>query len=127
MDRKPEIDRYMLAGPFSWPSVIKDLNERFVPVRHAPTQSQQEEYDLKPYKFIEPGFLVLKSDGSSSLKVDRLTTLHIDWLQKMLAKQGAALSEPIELSKNMQRFSQGNFRELAVDLKARSEAGQATS
>ena len=35
MDRKVEIDRYMMAGPFSWPRMITLLNESFVPVREA--------------------------------------------------------------------------------------------
>ena len=35
MDRKPEIDRYMMGGPFSWPSTIALLTEHFVPVRAA--------------------------------------------------------------------------------------------
>ena len=125
MDRKPEIDRYMLAGPFSWPDVIEDLNQRFVPVKQAPTQRQQAKYDLLPYKFIEPGFLILKPDGSQSLKLDRLTTLHIDWLRKLLAKHGKA-GKSIELSSNMKRFSDGDFEELSVDLKTRLDAGQAT-
>ena len=30
MDRKPELDRVMLAGPFSWPEAIAILGERFV-------------------------------------------------------------------------------------------------
>ena len=127
MDRKSEIDRYMLAGLFSWPHVIEDLNQRFVSIRHAPTEKQQAKYDLVPYKFVEPGFLILKSDGTQSLKVDRLTTLHVDWLQKLLANQGGPGAKSIERSSNMERFSKGEYKELAVDLKARTDAGQATS
>ena len=31
MDRKPVIDRYMLAGPFSWPRIIDLLNDHTIP------------------------------------------------------------------------------------------------
>ena len=30
MDRKPEIDRYLMGGPFSWPSTIELLAEHFL-------------------------------------------------------------------------------------------------
>ena len=33
MDRKPEIDRYMMGGPFSWSATIVLLNQHYVPVR----------------------------------------------------------------------------------------------
>ena len=128
MDRKSEIDRYMMGGPFSWPHVIEDLNKRYIPVRlpKSPTPSQQAKYDLLPYKFIEPGFLILKSDGSEALKVDRLTTLHVDWLWKLLAKQSRAPETTIALSTNLERFSQGDYGKLATDLKTLANAGQAT-
>ena len=85
MDRKSEIDRYMMAGPFSWPTIIAALNEQYVPIKIAPSQKQQTKYDLVPYKFIEPGFVILNSDGSEKLKTDRLTTLHVEWFRQLLA------------------------------------------
>lgn len=127
MDRKPEIDRYMLAGPFSWPDVIEDLNQRFIPVRQAPTREQQAKYDLVPYKFIEPGFLIVNTDGAQRLKVDRLTTLHIEWLRRLLSQHGGASADSIEQSSNMKRFSKGEYRELISDLKTKSDAGKANS
>jgi hypothetical protein len=35
MDRKTEIDRYSMSGPFFWPPVTSFLNEHFIPVRMA--------------------------------------------------------------------------------------------
>lgn len=123
MDRKTEIDRYMLAGPFSWPDVVEDLNQRFIPIRMKPTRKQQVKYDLKPYQFIEPGFLILKPDGEASLKVDRLTTLHLNWFQKLLATQGRAV-KPNEQLQRMRQFSSGKYLELVAGLKTPFETEQ---
>ncbi len=86
MDRKPEIDRYMLAGPFSWPRIIDTLNDQFIPVRGQPDAKQQQKYGLVRYKFIEPGFVVLDGDANKIMAVDRMTTLHPDWIQALLAR-----------------------------------------
>lgn len=86
MDRKPVIDRYMMAGPFSWESTRKLINENFVPVKAAPDRDEQEKFNLLPYKFVEPGFLVLDSDGNEMFKVDRITTLHEPWFNTLLLK-----------------------------------------
>ena len=85
MDRKTEIDRYMLAGPFSWPPVVKILNQHFVPLRATPSRQLQKKYELSRYKFIEPGFLVLKN-GSPIGKIDQLTTLHYQWWATNLSR-----------------------------------------
>jgi len=80
-----------------------------------------------PYKFIEPGFLIVKADGAQLLKVDRLTTLHVEWLRRLLSKHGGASADSIERSSNMKRFSKGEYRELISDLKTRSDAGKSNS
>ncbi len=85
MDRQTEIDRYMMAGPFSWPAMITLINERFVPLRVNPKRLQSERFELEVYKFVEPGFLVINSDESIRLSADRLTTLHPHWLFRQLA------------------------------------------
>ena len=66
MDRKPEIDRYMLAGPFSWPHVIEDLNQRFVPLRQPPTERQQAKYDCLLYTSPSPRDATLSRMPSSA-------------------------------------------------------------
>lgn len=84
MDRKPEIDRYMKAGPFSWPSIIEQINSNFVPLVLTPTIGQARKYDLLPYKFVEPGFVILQPDGTKSHAIDHLTTLHPHWFSKLI-------------------------------------------
>ena len=46
MDRTKEIDRYMLAGPFSWPNLTSAINNGFVPVRALPTKQEQEQFQF---------------------------------------------------------------------------------
>ena len=68
MDRKVEIDRYMLAGPFSWPAIIEALNENAICLKTPPTKQQQREFELQRYKFVEPGFVVLSPEGKRHLE-----------------------------------------------------------
>ncbi len=86
MDRQVEIDRYMMAGPFSWPCVIAVLTQFFVPVREVPGPAEQERYGLKSGTFIEPGYVVLNGDGSERARLDELTTFHEVWFVKRLVE-----------------------------------------
>ena len=85
MDRRPEIDRYVMAGPFSTPQIIDLLNQRFVPIRLKPDRKLADQYQLKPFEFVEPGFLVLDSKGTEVRRIDRLVTFHAEWLFKWIA------------------------------------------
>lgn len=82
-DRKIEIDRYMLAGPFSWPKIIELLNSDFIPVRQAPDAKLSQAFDLRPYDFVEPGFLVFDANNHVVARVDHLTTLAPQWLLRL--------------------------------------------
>ena len=84
MDRRPVVDRYMMAGYFSWPEIINCLNQNFVPVKAAPTKEQQQKHQLSAYEFVEPGFLILSPRGAEKAKVDRLTTQHKSWMLRFL-------------------------------------------
>ena len=84
MDRKIEIDLYMRAGMFSWPRIIERLNRDFVPLMAVPEQVQAREFNLVPFKFVEPGFLVIDSTGNATVRCDRLTTQHPDIIQRLL-------------------------------------------
>ena len=86
MDRKTEIHRYMLAGPFSWPAIIKTLNENAICLKAPPTKQQQQRFGLSTYKFVEPGFVILNSDGTKTSQVDQLTTLQPIWLNQLIQK-----------------------------------------
>lgn len=88
MDRKPVIDQYMQAGPWSWPAIVNVINERFVPLRATPNEAAASEYGLRAYEFVEPGFIVLAPDGAIQKKLDRLTTLHPQWLYGHIATAG---------------------------------------
>ncbi|MCK5945470.1 MAG: thioredoxin family protein, partial [Planctomycetes bacterium] len=76
MDRKPEVDRYMMGGPFSWPSTVVLLNQHFVPVREVARGERAKQLGLERGAFIEPGYLVLAGDGTAKLKVQQVTTFH---------------------------------------------------
>src|SRR5690606_11003531 len=72
-DRKTELDRYMLAGPFSWPKIIEVLNESYIPLRVTPAGDFVEKFSLQPYKFVEPGYVIFDADAKIISKMDRLT------------------------------------------------------
>ena len=74
MDRKAEIHRYMLAGPFSWPAIIKTLNENAICLKAPPTKQQQQRFGLSTYNFVEPGFVILSPGGTKNSQVCLLYT-----------------------------------------------------
>ncbi len=109
MDRKTEIDRYMRAGPFSNPEIISSVNENYVPLMAIPKKEEAGKYDLKPYKFIEPGFLVVEPNGDASLTLDRITTMNPKWIHSFL-KPGANQSTPSEsLRRAREQFAAGVY------------------
>ncbi len=107
MDRKVEIDRYMLAGPFSFPPIVNLLNERFVPCRIAPDQELAEKFGLKPFEFVEPGLVVVDASGDVALRLDRLTTLHLPWLyDRIYGASGLDQPRPWTISSDAMPFYQ---------------------
>ncbi|MCA8975079.1 MAG: terpene cyclase/mutase family protein [Planctomycetes bacterium] len=90
MDRKPEIDRYLRGGPFSWPTTIELLATRFVAVDEKPAGELQRRFGLLRNEFIEPGYLVLDGDGTVKLRVDQITTLHPEWFEAPLRRLAKA-------------------------------------
>ncbi len=76
MDRKIEIDRYMMAGPFSWPRVSDFINKHYIPVRMKAGKEECETHGLKPLGFIEPGWLVLGPGGEELGREHQITTFH---------------------------------------------------
>jgi hypothetical protein len=116
MDRKDSIDRYMLAGPFSWPPIIEMLNQHFVPVKVNPKPAQQQKYEIRPYVFIEPGFAILNPTGDLVAKVDRLTTLHPQWLQHLIGSylENVPTSRRSEkLERLWNQFAKGEYTQMA--------------
>lgn len=86
MDRKPEIDRYLRGGPFSWPSTIDLLATRFVPVAEPAKGELAKQHAVARNKFLEPGYLVLDGDGKALLRVDQVTSLHPEWFEAPLRR-----------------------------------------
>ncbi|MEC7584329.1 MAG: hypothetical protein VYE77_08425 [Planctomycetota bacterium] len=86
MDRKPEIDRYMMAGAFSWPSTIDLLSQKFIPVKQKAGRDEVATYGLRRGVFIEPGWLVLDGDGKEVARMQQLTTLHPMWFEAPLRR-----------------------------------------
>ncbi|HMO14399.1 MAG TPA: hypothetical protein PKD64_11330 [Pirellulaceae bacterium] len=113
MDRKPVIDRYMLAGPFSWPAIIDLLNNRFVPLNSLASGQHQTTYDLQPYRFVEPGFVLLDAHGEKLLAVDQITTLDPDWFVSLICDALKLSLEPVqrteELVQAWSNFKSGNY------------------
>jgi hypothetical protein len=99
-----------MAGPFSWPKIIDRLNQHFVPLRVAPDAAAAARFGLEPYRFVEPGFIVLAPDpagrgvegqgaeGRFELlrRVDQVTTLHPDWLLHLIRQCGAGPAVAVE-------------------------------
>jgi hypothetical protein len=95
MDRKVEVDRYMMAGPFSWPRVTALLNEHFIPVRMVAGKEECEAHGLKPLVFVEPGWIVLDQAGEELGREHQITTFHpgrfIEPLAQLCEETNAAL------------------------------------
>ena len=104
MDRKPEVDFYMMAGPFCSPEIATLLERRFVPVKQAGSRADEEAYGLRNGDFVEPGFLVLGADGQELFRIDRLTTFTADWflwqLHHVLAEAQAPPSGPVSAAED---------------------------
>lgn len=86
MDRTAEIDRYLMAGPFAWPSTVALLREHFVPVRMPAGRAQAARYDLRPHRFVEPGWLVLAPDGTERQRLQQLSTFQPEWFEAPLRR-----------------------------------------
>lgn len=111
MDRKPVIDHYMLAGPFSWPSIIELLNTQFIPVKAIARGSLQKKYDLTAYKFVEPGFVIVDSKGEVKTRVDQITSWSPIWIHKLIADSLDVQSEfALGITDGWNALSQGNYR-----------------
>ena len=106
MDRKDSIDRYMMAGPFSWESTRNYLNQNYVCLKSTGSGELQKRFQLVPYDFVEPGFVVIDVNGNVTRRVDKITTLHPQWFLKLIG------GEPMEIgdSKAWREFRQGNYK-----------------
>ncbi len=102
MDRKDVIDQYMMAGPFSWPAIIKLVNDNYIPVKFVPNPQAAAEFGIANYKFVEPGFVVIEG-GKVKQTADRLTTLHPQWLFDLMKQSTSGAGSWDELSGSSNR------------------------
>lgn len=93
MDRQEEIDRYLMGGPFSWPSTIELLRDHFVPVKQTAAGELAKKLELVRGKFVEPGYVVLDRDGVLLAKLDQITTFHPQWFEAPLRR---LVKQPLE-------------------------------
>ncbi len=84
MDRLPELDLYMRAGFFSEP-LLRPVLERFVLCRAAPGRKAARRWNLRPFAFIEPGFVILDPKGKELLRRHGLSTFSPYWFRAQLA------------------------------------------
>ena len=112
MDRKPVIDRYMMAGPFSWPAIADLLNDKFVPVKAIADASLQKRFqNLKAYDFVEPGFVVVDSGGKVKDSIDQITTVDPYWIASLIARWADVESPDLwspGIQKSSDAFREGN-------------------
>lgn len=114
MDRKAEVDRYMMAGFFSWPHIIEYLNANFVCVKASPTRAQQQQFKLSRYQFVEPGFLII-ADKKVIRKVDQITTQHPDWFIHFLQQSiEGRESKPLNKIRDLEEFAMLSQYDLSI-------------
>lgn len=68
-------DRYMRVAVFSEPRAARFISSRFVPLRMCADGLA----NIKPFEFIEPGFVFLTPDGQVVHTLDRLRTFNSAW------------------------------------------------
>ncbi len=77
-------DRYMKATAFSDPGVVDLIKAKFVPLRMCCDEATGNSLGLKPFDFVEPGFVVMTPDGKIVHKLDHFRTFNADWFRAAL-------------------------------------------
>jgi hypothetical protein len=77
-------DRYMRIAVFTDPAFVDLVRAKFVPLRLVADEKIQAALDLKPFGFVEPGFVVLTPEGKVVHRIDRLRTFNADWFRAVL-------------------------------------------
>jgi tetratricopeptide (TPR) repeat protein len=96
MDKKRALDAYMRASVWTDPRVVRFVQERCVPVRVSARGESVDRYDLKPLRFVEPGFLVLKPDGEVVHRIDRISTFSAPFILHVLREAFSRAGRPVE-------------------------------
>ncbi len=70
-------DRYLCIAVFTDPRFAAFVNRKFVPLRMCADGIA----GIKPFEFVEPGFVFMTPDGKVVHTIDRLRTFNADWLR----------------------------------------------
>ena len=77
-------DRYMKATAFTDAGVVDLIQAKFVPLRMCCDEAIGKALNLKPFDFVEPGFVVMTPDGKIVHKLDHFRTFNADWFRAAL-------------------------------------------
>jgi hypothetical protein len=77
-------DRYMKATAFTDPAVVDLITKNFVPLRMCCDEATGKAQNLKPFDFVEPGFIFMTPDGKVVHKIDHIRTFNSDWFHAAL-------------------------------------------
>jgi hypothetical protein len=100
MYRAALTDRYMKATAFTDPGVVELIREKFVPLRMCCDEEAGKAFNLKPFDFVEPGFIFLTPEGKIVHKIDHIRTFNADWFH-------AALVAVLDRNPEFQRWTGG--------------------
>ncbi|MBI3854074.1 MAG: hypothetical protein HY293_00120 [Planctomycetes bacterium] len=107
-------DRYMKATAFTDPGVVDLINRNFVPLRMCCDEETGRKLNLKPFDFVEPGFIFMTADGKIVHKIDHIRTFNPDWfraaLVAVLRQNPDFKDEPAEPAVQLRRA--GKFEEV---------------
>jgi hypothetical protein len=77
-------DRYLKATAFTDPGVVDLITSKFIPLRMCCDEETGKALKLKPFDFVEPGFVVMTPDGTIVHKLDHVRTFNSDWFRAAL-------------------------------------------
>ncbi len=77
-------DRYMKAAAFTDPGVVDLIREKFVALRMCCDVDTGKALNLKPFDFVEPGFIVMTPEGQIVHRIDHVRTFNSDWFRAAL-------------------------------------------
>jgi hypothetical protein len=132
MYRAALTDRYMKVTAFTDPDVVELIKAKFVPLRMCCDEETGKALNLRPFDFVEPGFIFMTPDGKVVHKIDHIRTFNGDWFQAALTAvlrqhpeydRGAAgrIDKSAALQKGIDFLSQKKFDEARKSLESLSD------
>jgi hypothetical protein len=84
MYRGEVLDQYMKVAIFTDPGVVDLVLAKFIPLRMACDDAVGAATGLRPFEFVEPGFIILTPEGRVLHRMDRIRTFSADWVRSAL-------------------------------------------